>query len=117
MFHIACDAILNISRRDGKLRSVRQTIVAGLELLNNSTVMDRYFLLKRLNKLFLQGNFVVYVPLSREELRLLNSIKALVNGQTFESITQPQVMILALLSAAQITPNIAETSGLASSKG
>ena len=116
MFHIACDAVWSISRRDCKLRSVRQTIVAGLELLNAASAMDRFFLLKRLHKSSLHGNIVVYVPLGREELRLLKSVKALVSGQTLENLTQPQIMILALLSAAQATPNNPETSRVASTK-
>lgn len=116
MFNIACDAIWKISRRDCKLRSVRQTIVAGLELLNAASAIDRSFLLKRLHKHCLHGNIAVYVPLGHDELRLLNSVKALVSGQSLENLTQPQIMVLALLSAAQSTPNISETSGVASSK-
>ena len=116
VFHIACDAIWSISRRDTKLRSLRQTIVAGLELLNSATAMDRFFLLKRLHKFTLHGSIVMYVPLGRDELRLLNSIKALVSGQTLENLTQPQIMILALLSAAQSIPDNPEKSGVASSK-
>jgi len=114
MFHISCDAIWKISRRDRKLRSVRQTIVAGLELLNSTTAMDRSFLLKRLHKHYLHGNIAVYVPLGHDELRLLNSVKALIGGQSLENLTQSQIMVLALLSAAQNTPNISETSGVAS---
>lgn len=116
MFSVTCKAISCISHRDRKLRSVRQTIVAGLELLNSATEMQRSLLLKQFYKGLFTGKILVYVPLGRDELRLLNRIKALVAGQTLEPLTQPQIMLLALLSAAQIEPNNKATSELATPK-
>jgi hypothetical protein len=100
-FDLFVDVVAAVSHRDTKFRTPRQVVIQGLDLIIQSTVVERFFALKIYNPEEHRGPLAQFFQFDGEEKRLVHETRSLIQEQSGLKVSTHDVIILAVLAAAR----------------